>query len=313
MDLPDVSRRNILLGVAAAATAAAPATAHARSKTAAAPKLAGIDRSEERMLVGPGGQQFRIQIGHPHPIEEGLPLMIRGRKPVPIYVLDGTENFPIVLGLTRMMQWGGSVPPCLIVGIAYADAEKADKAGRRALDLTPSANGPSDGRRFGGAAEFRAFIATKVKPLIESEFEVDAAQSTLVGHSFGGLFVLDTAVQQPDLFANLLALSPSLWFDKNLVLRQLKEALQRGAAFPHTVALAGALEQTVSEAKYNMTRNVEILAEYVAAAGRGDRVFARALADTTHHTIQGPGHTFGLRKLLDPTPPAIGAGCVVGL
>lgn len=313
MNLPDVSRRNILLGVAAAATTAAPAAARSRDKVAAAPKLAGIDRSEERMLVGPDGQQFRIQIGHPHPVQKDLPLMIRGRKPVPIYVLDGTDNFPIVAGLTRMMQWGGSVPPCLIVGISYADAEQADKADRRAVDLTPSPNGPSDGRRFGGAAAFRAFIATKIKPLIESEFEVDGAQSTLVGHSFGGLFVLDTAVQQPDLFANLLALSPSLWFDKDLVLRQFKEALQNGSRFPRTVALAGALEQTVSDKKYNMTRNLEMLAEQVAAAGQGDKIYARALADTTHHTIQGQGYTFGLRKLLDPTPPAIGAGCVVGL
>ena len=308
----DVSRRNILLGAAVAATTAVPAAAR-EPKAPAAPKLAAIDRSEERMLVGPGGQAFRIQIGHPHRIEEDLPLMIRGRKPVPVYVLDGGDNFPIVAGLTRMMQWGGSVPPCLIIGIAYADAEKAEKANRRALDLTPSAEGPADGRRFGGAADFRAFLANKVKPLIESEFEVDAAQSTLVGHSFGGLFVLDTAVQQPDLFANLLALSPSLWFGKDLVLGQLKEALEKGAPFPRAVALAGSLEQTVSEAKYNMTRNVEILAEYVSAAGRGDRIFARALEDTTHHTIQGQGYTFGLRKLLDPSPPKIGAGCLVGL
>ena len=313
MDRPDVSRRNILLGVAAAATAAAPAAARPRGKVAPESKLAGIDRSEERILVGPGGQQFRIQIGQPHPVQKDLPLMIRGRKPVPIYVLDGTDNFPIVAGLTRMMQWGGSVPPCLIVGIAYADAEKADKADRRALDLTPSPNGPSGGRRFGGGAEFRAFIATKIKPLIESEFEVDAAQSTLVGHSFGGLFVLDTAVQQPDLFANLLALSPSLWFDKNLVLEQMKEALKKGARFPQTVVLAGDHEQRITRADYNMTRNVEILATHAAASGRSDRIFARVLEDTSHHTIQGPGYTFGLRKLLDPTPPVIGAGCVVGI
>lgn len=308
----DLSRRNILLGVAAAA-AAAPAAARSSSIAPATPKLAGIERSEERLLVGPGGQQFRIQIGHPHKVSEDLPLMIRGHKPVPIYVLDGGENFPTIVGLTRMMQYGGSVPPCLIVGIAYADAERAEEISRRALDLTPSPDGPPDGRRFGGAAEFRAFLANEVKPLIEREFDVDAAQSTLVGHSFGGLFVLHTAVQQPHLFANLLALSPSLWFGKNLVLGQWKDALKKGAPFPRTVALAGVLEQTVSEGKYNMTRNVEILAEYIAAAGRGDTIFARALEDTTHHTIQGQGYTFGLRKLLDPTPPKIDAGCVVGL
>ncbi len=311
MTQSDISRRNILFGAAAVAAAGGQALARPQKRKVATPrKLAGIDRSEERLLVGADGQRFLIQIAYPHAVEPDLPLMIRGRKPVPIYVLDGWDNFATVVGLVRMMQWGGSVPPCLVVGIGYADPVAAEKGSRRRYDLTPTPNGPDTKIRYGGSAPFRSFLRQQVKPLVEREFTVDVARSTLVGHSLGGLFALETALREPSLFPNVLALSPSLWFDNHLVLGQLNAALKAGAPFPRIVALAGDREQQITRGDYNMTRNVEIFGEHVAAAGRAADIFAGVLEDTTHHTIQGQGTTFGLRKLLDPTPPSLRSGCV---
>jgi predicted alpha/beta superfamily hydrolase len=308
----DLSRRGMLMGGALAAAAAGQAVARApqRRKTPPASKLAGLEDSEQRRVVMPDGQAMTLQIAHPHPVEEDLPLMIRGRKPVPIYVMDGWDNFATVVGLVRMMQWGGSVPPCLVIGLGYEDPVAADKASRRRYDLTPNANGPITDVRYGGSAQYRSFIKTVVKPLIERSFIVDTAQSTLVGHSLGGLFALETALKEPTLFPNVLALSPSLWFDNHLVLQQWRAALKENAPFPRVVALAGDLEQTITRGDYNMTRNVEFIGEAVTAAKRSDQIFTGVLVDTSHHTIQGSGLTFGLRKLLDPTPPNSRAGLV---
>jgi predicted alpha/beta superfamily hydrolase len=235
--------------------------------------------------------------------------MIRADKPTPLYVLDGPSMFPIITGLTRMMQYGGSVPPCLVIGIGYEDDEAAEKNFQRAYDLTPTKNGRLPNGRYGGAAEFRSFLNSEITPLIEKSFNIDPRQSTLIGHSLGGMFALQTAVVAPKSFANVLALSPSLWFDNDLVLNQIGHALATQAPLSRIVALAGDREQEISGAKFNMSRNVELLKQKAIAAKRESKVFATLLQDTTHHTIQGPGFAFGLRKLLDPTPPSLVAGC----
>lgn len=310
--MTDFSRRGVLLGGSAAiASTSVQATALRGSHMGAhvsAPAV--LDDSEQRLLTMPDGQALAIQIAHPHPVEQELPLMIRGRKPVPIYVLDGWDNFAVVAGLVRTMQWGGSVPPCLVIGLGYADPVAADKTSRRRYDLTPNANGPIKDVRYGGSGPFRHFIGSIVKPMIERVFTVDAAQSTLVGHSLGGLFALETALKEPQLFANVLALSPSLWFDDHLLLRQWRAALKAASPFPHVVALAGDREETISPSELHMTRNVQTLGEAVSEARQSNRIFAGVLEDTTHHTILGPGLTFGLRKLLDPQPPSARAGLV---
>jgi predicted alpha/beta superfamily hydrolase len=309
--LDSLSRRNILIGAAAVGISAPALAAPTPTVRDNDGKRAGIDRSEEKIIRRSDGQDYRIQIGFPHKVEEDLPLMIRGRKPVPIYVLDGGDNFATVVGLTRMMQYGGSVPPCLIIGISYLDAEAAEKGERRSYDLTPSKSGGLNAKtRYGGSELFRTFLEKEVMPLVESSYDVDNSQSTLVGHSFGGLFALETALRRPELFPNILSLSPSLWFDKNRVILELQRAIASNARFPRVVALTGDREQDITGADFNMTRNVELLAEYAAAAGR-ENIFARVLEDTTHHSIQGQGFTYGLRKLLDPTPPSAGAGCVI--
>ena len=305
--LPTACSRRALFGGLAAGIAA-PLSIPTLAKSATSP--ATISQSEERLVKGPQGQVYRIQIAQPHKIDPDLPLMIREEKLTPLYVLDGASMFPIIVGLTRMMQYGGSVPPCLIVGISYEDDEAAERDFQRAYDLTPTKNGRLPNGRYGGAAEFRSFLVDTVKPLIERGFQVESSRSTLIGHSLGGMFSLQTAVVAPNAFANVLALSPSLWFDHDLVLRQLEHALATGAQLARIIALAGDREQEISGASFNMSRNVALLKEKALAAKRQDTVFADLLQDTTHHTIQGPGFALGLRWLLDPKPPSLGTGCL---
>jgi predicted alpha/beta superfamily hydrolase len=237
----------------------------------------------------------------------GSTLMVTNSKPVPIYVLDAPTDFPMAASTARLMQWGGEVPPCLTIGIGYADAETGDKENWRSRDLTPNKtpginrSGSTDG--FGAGPAFRRFLVETLRPMIERRFDVDGARSVLVGHSLAGMFTLDTMVQSPTAFANYLAMSPALWFDEELVLRQLKASLENGTTFPGRVAVfAGEQEERISRPSAHMTSNTlefgRLVADHRGRFPAGAMV--KVLPDTTHHTIIGPALAKGLRFLIAP-------------
>ena len=48
----------------------------------------------------------------------------------------------------------------------------------------------------------------------------------LIGHSFGGLLVVNTLLNHNNLFNSYLAIDPSLWWDNKILLKQLNEELK---------------------------------------------------------------------------------------
>jgi len=282
------------------------ATQPVAGKCPAVAELWPLYRSES-LTLNWRDRVFRIGIARPFDVDPEVPLMLRGYKPVPIYVTDGSENFPIVVGTVRQMQWGGEVPPCLVVGIDYLDTDRAQKEDWRRRELTPTARpvgyGADSDVPAGQAAEFREFIVGTLRPLIERRFEVDAARSMLIGHSLGGLFTLDTMVRTPDAFGNYLALSPSLWFDNDLVLRLFRQKLADKTVFKsRVVALAGEQEERISPPETHMTSNTlefgRLVADNRASFPKGALV--SVLPRTTHHTIVGAGVARGMRFLIAP-------------
>jgi predicted alpha/beta superfamily hydrolase len=252
-------------------------------------------------------REFLIGIARPNDVDPDLPLMLGGYKPVPVYVTDGNENFPIVAAITRQMQWGGEVPPCLVVGVDYLDSERAYKEDWRTRELTPTKDPrglPRDAHgEFGGAAEFRRFLVETLRPMIERRFDVDRSRSTLVGHSFGGLFTLDTMLEEPAAFGNYLAMSPSLWFDDNVVLRSFKQKVEAGTVFASRAAVfAGEQEERISSPETHMTSNTLEFGRLVADHRRSfpGGALVSVLPGTTHHTIVGAAATRGMRYLVAP-------------
>lgn len=136
------------------------------------------------------------------------------RYPV-VFVLDGEIFFPTVSDVQNYYS-GGFTPEMVLVGISN------DK--NRIRDLTTSAVTSKDGVPFneknGEANNFIKFIGKELIPFIESKYPVTNYR-TLIGHSYGGLFTIYTLINHPHLFANYLAIDPSLdWDDQKL----LKEA-----------------------------------------------------------------------------------------
>ena len=306
------SRRNFIKTVSTAATASA-AGLLLQESAVAEPKvdqLATIANTEEFLLPGPAGRTFRIQVSHPHPDDPTLSLPIRGRKPVPVYVMDGGGTFGLFSTLTRYMQWGGELPPCLVVGVGYENEQESYDKNHRRYDLTPPDpdwNGGPEGEggnpaQVGGGPALRKFLTNTLCPLIEKRFDVDSSNSVLYGHSLGGLFALNTMLETPGAFRNILALSPSIWFADRRLLKTLGEQLENSFDFPGAVAVyVGEREERIAGTAAKMTSNVldfgRLVAEHRSSFGRAT---VSVLPNESHHTILATAVTRGLQFLISP-------------
>jgi predicted alpha/beta superfamily hydrolase len=269
-------------------------------------------RSEQFNLKSETGREFVIQVGFPHDIDSDLPVMVRGRKPVALYVLDGDLQFGMVRDLTRMMQWGGDVPPCLVVGITYPpeylDHPMADKIAPRNFDLTPTPNAGNsafmkaeNAVAGGGGPAFLAFLEGKLIPLIRQRYEVDPDDSVLVGHSLGGLFTIGASTQSSGGLRHYLALSPSLWWDERFELKRFERSLKNDFHHPGRLAVyVGEREERIAGALASMVGNVVslkgVLENYPTAF---EKTLVQILPDEDHHTLHAIAISKGLRFLLN--------------
>jgi len=135
------------------------------------------------------------------------------------YILDGEIFLPTVNEVQNYYS-GGFTPDMVLVGISN------DK--NRIRDLTTSSITTKYGMPFneknGEANNFRKFIETELIPFIENKYPVTNYR-TLIGHSYGGLFTISTLINQPSLFANYLAIDPSLDWDDQKLLKEAQELL----------------------------------------------------------------------------------------
>jgi hypothetical protein len=123
-----------------------------------------------------------------------------------IYVLDGEQHLGGLAAIQTYYNYF-RLPEMIVVAISNDD--------NRTRDLTPtnvtSRNGAAV-EASGGAGDFRSFLSEEMIPHIDATYST-SSHRVLVGHSFGGLFVIDTLLEQDDLFTNYVALDPSLDWD----------------------------------------------------------------------------------------------------
>jgi len=139
------------------------------------------------------------------------------QKYATIYVLDGEENFDFVAEKCSRISSNISTSNVLVVGIGYGND--------RAIDYTPSKGGGGAVTGGGGAEKFMLFIKNELIPKIESEYAADKTRKnrTILGHSFGGLLATYAFTNHNDVFGNYIILSPSLWYDNEIMFKLEQE------------------------------------------------------------------------------------------
>ncbi|MFC3121593.1 alpha/beta hydrolase [Agaribacter flavus] len=130
-----------------------------------------------------------------------------------IYILDGQYHFTLVSGAHGNYAWDGTIEKAMTVGITWA-GENINVEQMRFQNFTPSespAHKPS-----GGADTFIRVLKNEIIPFIEGHYKTNGNR-TITGSSLSGLFALYVMTKEPDLFNNIVALSPSLWWQNREV------------------------------------------------------------------------------------------------
>jgi predicted alpha/beta superfamily hydrolase len=115
-------------------------------------------------------------------------------------------------------------PDMIVVGIPNTD---------RTRDLTPTHSltffdgTKSDGfKSSGGGEKFTSFLEKELIPHIDSIYPV-APYKMLIGHSFGGLTVMNIVINHPNIFNSYVAIDPSMWWDSHKLLNQAQDAFEK--------------------------------------------------------------------------------------
>jgi predicted alpha/beta superfamily hydrolase len=137
-----------------------------------------------------------------------------------LLVLDG-EYILSLVSTVQDYYSGGFIPDMIVVGVSNAK--------NRIRDLTPSTITEKYGMPFnaesGGADDFLKFIQKELIPYLEEKYPITNYR-TLIGHSYAGLFTTYTFLKEPALFANYLAIDPSLDWDDQLLLKEAQLPLK---------------------------------------------------------------------------------------
>lgn len=127
-----------------------------------------------------------------------------------LYVVDGgpQQDFPHLAGLVQSREINDTFSPVILVGIETVNRRHqitppaSDIAAYEAeLDVKP-----------GGSAAFRDFIRDELKPWVESRYRT-SGRNAVLGESLGGLFIVETLMEEPELFDDYIAVNPSLWWE----------------------------------------------------------------------------------------------------
>lgn len=208
--------------------------------------LVTLPTTEQHKLVSAdGGREYQIFISLPHSYGAS-----QRSYPV-IYVLDGNSLFPIMTEIVRLLQLFDEISDVILVGIGYKEADtfKATMA-VRTRDFTPSvsdwyntnyrssAPDAPESLGEGEAAMFLSVIREQLVPFIASNYRIDQEDATLVGFSFGGLFALYTLFEQPQAFKRYFICSPSIWWDKAMILEREKAYAEQHTDLPAQIFMA---------------------------------------------------------------------------
>lgn len=271
-----LDRRHLLSLLAA--TAALPAMAQPRREPP--PKIDHPRASH--FAFGPEGGQWRIFVGLPAvpPPPQGYSVILS---------LDGAATFP---HFWRHRETRAPQAPVILFAISYEGANRRwrDLTSRAMAPVTPIFGyraAPRD-RLTGGREAFLAMIEGGLLPELARRYPLDRSQTTLYGHSLGGLFVLHALFARPRLFARHAAADPSVWWNAG-------ESQREAEAFAGGVAAAGgvihpAIRLMIAQAgrarqnhPHDPTSLVRILSQV-----QGLEVIYRPYPQENHGSLMGP-------------------------
>ena len=143
------------------------------------------------------------------------------RKYPVMYVLDGTSQDQHTFDKTTVLSDAGLIPAVIVVGLP-------NTRGNRERDQTPPfmrRDVNDQNSSFGEADKFLSFIEKELIPVVESKYRTTGYRA-ISGNSRGGLFVLYSLMEKPDLFQARFCYSTPVWRFDNLMVQKTAALLR---------------------------------------------------------------------------------------
>jgi predicted alpha/beta superfamily hydrolase len=212
------------------------------------------------------------------------------RFPV-LYLTDGATHLHHTAATIEFLARTQWVPEMIVIAIANTD---------RTRDLTPTRGTTTDGQlqpTSGGADKFLTFIETELLPQVDKTYRT-APYRIFAGHSFGGLLAIHAFATRNDLFNAYIAVSPSLWWDNQVAIRETEAFLKGRSSLDRTLIVTLANEKGAMRAGFDKIK--ELLARQQLKDFRWDSL---QLEDEDHGSVALRSHYFALRKVFDGWRP----------
>jgi predicted alpha/beta superfamily hydrolase len=222
----------------------------------------------------------------------------KGRYPV-IYVLDGDENFNSVVSIVEHMEETSLCPPMIVVGIVHND---------RLSELTTGSDSEFKGLT-GKGEQFMSFVEEELIPYINSTYPT-TSYKMLIGHSIGGLTVVNTLLHKPNLFNSYVSLDGALWWNNAKVVTDSKSMLssQNYKGKKLYIAMANRLERGVDTLSVQkdtsgntslLRANLRLIKELQKAKLNQLSFRYKFYEDDNHSSVRFIGEYDALRYLFD--------------
>jgi len=258
------------------------------------PFTTGFEKSSLSEILG---EQRKVWIHIPNSFG-GNDNTDKGRYPV-IYLLDGDANFNNIVSITEFMSNAGLCPPMMVVGVLHPD---------RMRDLTFGTDKETPGID-GRGEKFMLYVEKELIPYIESNYPT-APYKIFIGHSVGGLTVVNTLIHHPYLFNAYVSLDGALWWNNQQIVTDAKVILANKDYKGKTLfmALANRMERgmntlTVQKDTTEGTELIRSNLEFIRTISNNKknqlRFKHRYYEDDNHSSVRLIGEYDALRFIFD--------------
>jgi predicted alpha/beta superfamily hydrolase len=240
----------VIAALAGSLLAAAPALAQSAPPAApAAPQSYQVPNSDvHRIRAEQLGRDYDLFVFLP----PGYAANPERRYPV-LFTTDAPQSMLQARGFLQRLRAGGrGMEDAIIVGLGYAVGDDGTQSRRR--DYTPSPNGDIDARptmakpvEYGQAEGYRLHLRDEVFPFLESRYRIDPKRRIYAGHSYGGLFGTHVLLTEPGMFQKYILMSPSLWYDRRLMIARERGFAMKNRDLPADVYFMIGGEETVPD------------------------------------------------------------------
>lgn len=225
----------------------------------------------------------------------------KSRKYPVLYLLDGEPLLPLVATMFTLED--ELFPEIIIVAIGNRNRN-------RIRDLTPTADPTRP--RSGGGEKFTDFIEKELIPYVDKHYPTKPYR-TFVGHSLGGLLVVNTLIKRPHLFANYISIDPSVYWKQQNFLKKAIASLNQDQFDKKTLFVAAANtikitrpdldSATVMQDQTEATRHLRGVLKFAKMAEgsqcKGVRFSWKYYANESHNSVTMKAIYDGLRQVFD--------------